>query len=66
MDDVNRSAPGNATTLEIGTLAVAQTGGVDQGYLHHRQPPPGTTRMPQRSPIRRCSASLAAALIARK
>lgn len=35
MDDVNRTAPGTVTVLEMGAITVARTGGLDQGYLHH-------------------------------
>ena len=46
MDDVNGAAPGDAVDRQVGTVAIARTGGLDQGYLHHWQTHPVTTRMP--------------------
>ena len=46
MDDMNGPAPGHSGNRQPGTVAAARPGGLDQGYLHHRQAHPGTTRMP--------------------
>ena len=46
MDDVYGAAPGDASGGQPGTVPVARTGGLDQGYLHHRRAHPGMTRMP--------------------
>jgi len=35
MDDVNRAAPGDPADREVGTIAVAGPGGLDQRYLHN-------------------------------
>ena len=46
MSDVNGAPLGNFADREPGTVAIAGTGGLDQGYLHRWQAHPWATRMP--------------------